>query len=625
MPGKGQIALAGHTYTLAAETQLPSGSRVYTRDRRRTQPGDPGRLVTREWRLSGPIGQSRQSRAGALGLDWAQDLETRFTDLLTSAPAVTTVGLSTLDPSGEGSLLSFPLGGGNTLGGGVSASDVTHFDEDRSFLYCHRGRLSTKVDPSDWSVDATVVWDAKVRGASAWFGKGVIGLGPGAKAQRRTTVGSPDVYADVTLNFGSGSVSAYFNELRKGTDRLWAVRDDPAGSDANRLTFIVDDMVTGSNSLIVGDPGIPATGIGVWGPLMVAGSEVGAFSFTETGVSVQLLPAVEGHRHVSNGQQFAEMWGWLYVKTDLGLYAVIPGQTANPVGIGSQMMREFEGFDGKPSAIFKHRESLYVVYRTSGSVTHILRGEFNPQVTPGSGQPDFYPLRTRSAEVKAFTATSIPGRPTLVWGEGTNLGYASLGNSGGRDIDDTAYPFSVAGGIWYGSTLTESPHLKKTLRFGEFRTENCTASNSWALAVSVDRGSYVSVGAAVVANGYQRVFPVSAGAPLTTVTGYSLKPRLTQVAASSTTPPQLRGTLALTYDERPDHVLETDVLLVVEPNQLAALEALDDPTNGTPIEVVLPGETTVRYGFVTGIAARDLKGDAVTGAAVKVILWETAN
>ena len=93
----GKLILNNVHYTVAHGDLLPKGRRALVREFRDVQDSDPARQVTRTWQLSGPIGQSRQAPNGFLGHDWS-DLETRWDDLLTSAPPISTTTLSTFDP-----------------------------------------------------------------------------------------------------------------------------------------------------------------------------------------------------------------------------------------------------------------------------------------------------------------------------------------------------------------------------------------------------------------------------------------------------------------------------------------------------------------------------------------------
>ena len=76
-----ELLLNGENYPVGADSLLPKGKRAYSREQRASQLSDPGQLVIKTWKLSGPLGRSRQS-GPSLGIDWAT-LEHRYDDLLT--------------------------------------------------------------------------------------------------------------------------------------------------------------------------------------------------------------------------------------------------------------------------------------------------------------------------------------------------------------------------------------------------------------------------------------------------------------------------------------------------------------------------------------------------------------
>ena len=113
-----------------------------------------------------------------------------------------------------------------------------------------------------------------------------------------------------------------------------------------------------------------------------------------------------------------------------------------------------------------------------------------------------------------------------------------------------------------------------------------------------------------------------------------LKPRLTQVADNEASPPQIRGFLDITYDERPETVEEHTFMLVLGAGDFTAeteddaLAVLLDPGNSaaqTPIPLTLPGETATTYGFVVDISGRmDLDAHGTQAVAVTVLGWDVA-
>lgn len=628
MPRGNILSLSGTNYDIAAASLLPKGKRAIQRRRRASQNSDPGRIQTVAWELAGPIGQSRERGDGFLGHDWS-NLETRQPGLLTSLGAVSTTTLSSDDS--PRAALSAMLGvgfmlGTRMLGGGTSsgqAQTITHIGEDRSYLFVARGAYETQVS-SAWAVVNTTVHDATIKGMGAWYNKGRLGFGSGDVAKTRVGVTSTGTtYADIQVS----AVDVYAKEMAVGSDRLWFVRSDLTGTNENRIRFTQDDFASASSGFPVGDPGINTTGLGTLGPFTFAAGENGVWSFTDDGVPVPSLRAIQGARSGNNGRSMTDLWGWLYVPTVIGLYAVRPG-VANPVGIGTEAMWGFEGFDGMPVAVWVWRESLFVVYEDSAGTTwRVLRGVFGPG-TDSTGQPEFYPFAQRSnGTVRVGTGVGMATNPHIAWGEGPSTLARVLQGRGGRDFSDQNYSYSTSGGAWYGSTLMRSQHLRKTLRWGRFATENMASGNTWALAVSMDEAAYVTVGTATSA-AYQKI---ATSTPATTPTGHTIKPRLTQVAgggAASTSPPQIRGRLELCYDERPDTVLDFTILLVIRnQTELTALENLTDGEHASgkePIAIGLPDDSATYYGFVTDVDAADLAGDGVLGATVRFVLWESS-
>jgi hypothetical protein len=122
------------------------------------------------------------------------------------------------------------------------------------------------------------------------------------------------------------------------------------------------------------------------------------------------------------------------------------------------------------------------------------------------------------------------------------------------------------------------------------------------------------------------VRPVSGTTPLTTVNGYSFKPRLTQVAASSSSPPQIRGDLDMTFDERPDMIEEITVMVQIETeDDFDRLAALVTNTTASPDKATLPNELDEIDVMVAGLSERqDIKGNGVEAIAVTLHKWDVS-
>jgi hypothetical protein len=309
---------------------------------------------------------------------------------------------------------------------------------------------------------------------------------------------------------------------------------------------------------------------------------------------------------------------------------------ANPVGPAEGIRgRTFEGpLDGYPTAVRFFKDKLWVVYQGTDEAVYIIYGLFGPD-TDRTGRPEWYGFRKMASTVcRALGATTGRALPTLIAARGEDISWFELGNRG-RDIADPDYPFSTDGGQWFGTTMMRLDGLEGNVRSASFITENCGASDSWQLALSSDEGGYIDIGAAVIANGHQNVIPVSGGVPLATVAFHNLKPRLTQVASSSSAPPQIRGKLVVFYDERSSTVTEVECAVTVEtPKELSDLRALAAHAQAAPVSYSRPldyapdtlAPNVFEYAVVLpdGVKVVDAQPDGVKAVTLKILLWKTA-
>jgi hypothetical protein len=617
----GQVRINNVAYPLAAEGLLPYGRRSLERFYRPSQISDPARIRQATWQLWGPQGNSREkipvgAAEGFLGVDYANVLDHYYDDLLTSAPARTALDLSSADPSQSSSLLPFTL---PTALGGFAIGNVSHISEDRNFLIFARGQAHTWVRPSDMTVRGTKTLPAAIEGQDVWRNQVRIGLGAGAFARSVTQISATDlVYTDSAVQVKA---------MRRGSDRLWMVEGDSSGGVQNRIKWTQDDMSTFSNTFLVGDDKIPATGLGVIGPFLIVGSEIGAFSFSQAGKPVSVMNSVKDHRSANNALSQDDGPGWHYICSALGLKAIQPGVKENPVGPGD--LPGYEGPSGRPTAVRYYKDSIFLA-ELVGSDLRISRGRFGSQ-TERTGRLDWYNFyNVAGVTCEAIGATSNRTNPTILFGEDDDVARYTLAERS-REIEDSNYVFGTDGGTWFGTTMMRSQAMLNNLRQLIVLSENCDGSNTWQAAVSVNEGSYVNVGSAVSGNGLQRLRPVSGGAPLTSVGFSTIKPRLTQVAGSSSSPPQLRGPMTGIYDERPEQIQEVQFILQLgqgerADTQFTALEALVTDTQQTPdIQIKLPTDPdgTSRYAFLTGMREMDLKEDQ-RGIEIQATVWETS-
>jgi hypothetical protein len=516
----------------------------------------------------------------------------------------------------------------------TDSGDAITIDEDRGSLFVQRGSYSTQVNAPDMSqvdISETSLGTRITDSIPEWQGSGFVAFGGSQPVQERTGVTAAGA------TYAALSPAVYSHRLVVSSDRVWVV--EAGATDTNKLRYALDALTSGnlSNAFQVADPGTTVTGLYASHEYMLVGHTRGLNSFTASGKPSRFMPNLRDLPSTANAAAGDDGFeGWTYVATELGLFAVnIEGKVVNPVGPGEGLAGQgFEGpIDGYPTAVRYFGDSLYVAYLTTDGDSYVFRGTFG-RATGGSGRPEWFAFRKLSGvECHAIGATAGRTNPTLILAEDSDISYYTLGRRG-RDIADSNYEFSSDGGTWYGTTMMRAAGRLMNVRAARFLTENCDATNTWQLAISLDGGAYIDVGTSVATSGLQTARPVSAGVPLTTASGSMLKPRLTQVADDEASPPQIRGFLDVTYDERPETVEEHTLMVVLgdgdfsaetEDEALAALLERSGAVAQTPIAMTLPGETETTYGFVVDISGRmDLDAHGTQAVAVTVLGWDVA-
>jgi hypothetical protein len=630
------ILLAGQRYALVADSQLPSGKRAWQREKRPSQPSDPSVQQTASWRLSGPIGLSREDVAGGpLAVDYTKNADTLYENLLLPGPARNEITLASATPISEVQAFydTFLYDDGVPYDSGTSAyaaGGAKFVDEDRGALFFHDQAFSTQVEPVGMTATETIVHLAAVEGAAMWRNRGYLGLGQSALMQRRATVSlTQSTYEDVS--------TFYAGALVVGPDRLWMV--DPEDPSEVALRYSLDALVTRSNPFPVGDPGIPATGLGTYGRSALAGSEIGAFGFNELGQPTRVVESLKGHRSNLNGVWVQTLWGWSYITTDIGLKATIPGQIENPAGPGAD--RRYEGPNGRISAIWPYKDALFAAALTADGDAYVYRGEFDDGRYGGStqqnGRPAWFPFAYLEAtEVGVIFSTALRPTPTLLVGENSQIASYWTLSVLDRDIDDPAYRFHTGASEWNGTTMMRNPGTHKNLRYFVAYAEDCDATNSYQVQVSVDGGAYVNIDDPITAGGHYFLRPSVAGVPLTTVNGHTYKPRIVGAHDNAVTPAKLRGTLDMVYDERPDTIIQHTFIVelgatrntpngaITDFDTLSDLYRAHGVGAASPLAFQLPGQTVTTYGFIVDYASiTDLVGDGVQRATITVQEYAT--
>lgn len=661
------IAPSGGTNTLrlpiVADSAIRGGKRAIERTLLDDNASSPGRRRRVEWAIHGPVGASLESSAQYLGVDVVQDMETRWFQRLVPAIGETALGLTGFDPPGvDGSYFGSSYFGsayfGGPVGGGGGSSgagpDVVVFAEQDSYILVMRGQLLTQVDPTTdpWTVVSTTVLNSAALDADHWRGTVKIAEGPSGAMQRVVGVSvSGPLLEDVVATTPAETVFAY--ATKRGSDRAWYINANESQSTFNFAGFTLDDFENLAAPFQVGDPDSGSNGIGPFGPLTYFGFIDNFYSFTDQGKPVPLSRALYSHHSMLNGKQWADPgFGWNYALSQIGMRALSSGSIDNPVGIG-ETMRQFTGHNGIPTAVYSERGELWACYQTTSGQLYAYRCAFGPE-TAGTGQPLLFPWAYQSGAYCGAIFSSVTGAADqgtwVMRGDGTNLRYSLIADDG-RDDLYPSYEYNTGTGIAYLTTLNRDVNLLKTLRLVRLRTRNFGAGSSAAVAFAFDASptaptsaTYTTIGT-VTSNGQQTLTPISGSAPIASISGYTMKPRITLsngAAAGATTPAELDGTLEVEYDERPQQVEQIAVTVYLTGQGLdenyvwSALQSLKGSAANGPFLIQIPdnlppGVTTAAgggkyYAMLSDVQRRqDMTKDDVEAVVTVWDCWPQAS
>lgn len=615
MPRDSAVVINGSELTLVSDSQLPKGKRAWTRAVRPSQPSDPGIHKVARWDISGPAGESNETRDGRLSTDYTENMDTRYDALLLPSAKPNFVNLTTFDPPQNTLTLPFTIPNNiSSFTDDVSQTGMHYFEQQGSMVW-GRGNAVTFVS-SSFGAFASDIKPQPVRGMTSWKGSGRIGYGAADEVETLDTITiSGGVYSTET--------GLYAGAMTAGTDRWWAVSGE--SGQENKLFFSLDNLQSFSDPFPVNDDAIPVTGIGTLGPFTIAASEVGASSFTDLGRPRLLIESVKDFRDRENGKDGDSLWGWYYQPTKLGLFAIIPGQIANPVGI--EALTQFEGeIDGYPTAVRAWKDSLWVAYLSSEGDTYVLRGMFGPE-TRDSGIPLWYPFaKIEDARCDIIRGTSLAGEPTIQVGTNSSITYYTLAFKG-REITGPEYKFFTGESKWYGSRMIRNANMHKSIRYFVVITQDLDEDNYFQVQASIDGGAYVDIGDPVMSGTHKYIRPVQAGIPQTNANGHTIKPRVVCVSDNEDVPPKMIGALEMVYDERPDTIIEHAFMVRLErPEQdfdhLRRLLNNHGQGASSPFIFQYPNSFEDHYGLMVGIErAEDIAGDGVEAVIVKIQEW----
>lgn len=648
LSGRTRMSVDGQPYVVALDKELlRGGKQALVRETRPSEPTDPGRLGQVFWHLANPLGNSREglegqkSQTGAeLQTDYARNVDLRWNELLTGPPErnYVTVPQDGVYPM----LLGRTKLGTAKLGAVTSATagNVSGIQDDRGYIFFQRGELDTQVDPATMDVIASVSQPGTITQGAVWLGTGYLCLGDVAPVQRRRAVSAAGAsYENVEST--SPAAAVYAQGIQPSAGIAAFITTTPGAATKNYINFTTDDFSALANPFPVSDAGIQATGIGLLGPYFFYGTANGVFATTESGQPVALLKFLRASNNAANAVHMVEAWGWLYVGTVKGVFAVKADGSYSLVSLERE--RAFEGpIRGTVTAMcLTSRDELLVALKNEQGDTDVIRGLFHargapltwdvPKWTPYSGVPDWFPFYYfPQTHVGAINETGLRTNPTVVVGEGPNVSYFTCSDLG-YEIADPAYRFGTDPGDWYGTTMMQKPGLRKYPQFWRCQVENADANNYFNFSVLRDDdigGQGWEQLAVLNASGFQIIRTLSAGAPISTQWFRRVKPWLHRVASSNTVPVQIRGPLELVYVERPDAVDQLNVTLVL--GQLGPTAAADYArlqalagSRSEPIKIVHPRYGTL-WGFLESAQPEEVSTPGVLAAKCQFVLWDVS-
>ena len=598
-----RVAIAGQTYQLALDEELVrSGARSETVAELPVT-GAGGVYRRAFWSFAGPMGQSR-SYEDALLPDYAVRLDHRYHSVLTNGPTRNSFSLIDGAPQAEGAIVGEHIVGDGTIIGGIqgSSSVFAEVHDDDGAVYALFEDISVRIAPRDMTVLEQIRLPAVATDLfSGQDGRGYVAFGAARNLSRRSAGATPHTYTGV-LDATDTAVKA-----AKGvTAGFRTFISDPA---TREISFTVDGFQTLSGQFPIGPTDKDPNGLGSWNGFTFAGYADQISSFTELGDAHPLLTTpLRGLRDVINGSRWVEQWGWFYTITRRGIYRIGPRDYAL---VGIERLTEFEGpVGGVITGLEAIGESLIASYITEAGDTHIVRGEFNPELTPGTGAPDWFAFDTiEGVRIRTLGSTGLRDAPTLIAASTDGIAYWWELGRRARAISDPDYPLSTLAGEWYGATLSTEPNRIAFPYSMRFTSEH----GAWALDVSVDESEFVEFGS-IDEPGYHRL--TGSGA----LAFHTLKPRLVLAEGGG----RLRGILELEYLERPERAEYRQWTLVQQGDNPQAdwahlLDLLDPETTRTPVTIETP-EGQERLGWVAAATLVSLTGPT-DGYEVEVLLW----
>ena len=590
-----QLGINGKVYRFAHTASLePKGGRAFSIISRYWQPGMPADKKVALWHVDGPQLYSYEQVAsgsdeGVLAVEYGDGIDTRWSDMMTLGPAITTLTLTNADTPHPETLLdgNALLDTTTALDGSPNPGNVADIEwtqggtVDEYYAYFVRDGYVTKVNLATLAVVET----------KAFMDSALYAIAT------QTPIGLREV--SVALQSSAYQV-AY--PIASGSGDTWTAN---TGSQIQRVFGVTPDRIVGESSSsgqLVVNGNILTSVVTMLAPAWATVTTITGTELTPTGF------VVDGYRWI-----IGTTGGPYYIDPFLGTpYALIPEMDINPEN-GRQMsywsflgaiIPSRYGARWQKDAVgqsfgvetFPGNRSTVQGYPTAGagSTRWFYQAVYNSLTTTTwllAWHPDSRELRpgvilspfvigkfAGNAVCRAmeWVGTSNQARTTqvLLLGNNTN-GASMLVGETPQEIDDPAYRY-VTAGTAYMTELRRYPHLLKDVEAIEFETANATVNRTITVSMVVAgdaagsttitlTGATAGVNDVISTNGYQRrLFVSDAGVPLATATGRRLKPQFAFATNDNSLSAQIIGPIRVYYTLRPIQINEITIQIQLQ-------------------------------------------------------------
>ena len=633
---RGEVTLNSIRFPLAKGKQ---GQWLWSEGSRASQPGDPGGVGFADWRVDGPDLTSTETPNGYLGRDYGLNTDGRWEGYDTLGPLINTVTLSTYDQfhnvtvaDGTATLDgSFFLDGAVTVSNTDAIATIVASGSSTQFAYLARGSgySLAKTNLTSMAVQQTGL-------ATNTVVTDVISTTPESRTaiqEVSVALGDSDAYQTVqaggvqTTNiidtWAANSSSQAARIFGQAPDRAVALYSN-AG-----LPTVKGNVMTGSVTMaapswattttITSQP-VTFTGFSTDGDLWVLGTNYGPFMLDPNTLTFfNMLPET-----TANTENLRKMQTWFPVGVVMPFVDSLRQQRfGQGVSFGPENFgRNSSPVSGYVTAIATSQRWLYTaIYNAQTTDTYLVAwrppkpGEQPGHLLVGHTLAKFTALQCR-AMLNVGRANGNRANDTLIGGYGSNMFWITIGRTS-REIDDANYLNALSGTTYLTEHHTHG--VLADIEAVEYETDNHTANRTSQVAVQINNsGSYVNLGSAVTANGFQRALAVSSGAPLTTLQGATrIKPSITYSSNVSTSAPRVYGNLRVYWRWRP--LLVKDYQFTLEVNDETSGSARTAPeleaaltTAWTSAPVLFQPPTSVTPNTATYVRVNSVKAVLVS-------------